>query len=78
MVRFCEPAQSEKMDTTTTRIQLNDGNSIPLFGFGTYCLRDSLCEQAVLAALKAGYRSIDTATIYKNEAAVGTALRRSG
>jgi len=46
--------------------------------FGTYCLRSEVCEASVQAALKAGYRSIDTATIYRNEEAIGNSLRKLG
>jgi len=51
---------------------------MPLLGFGTYMLRDgSECEQAVLNALNLGYRLIDTAPVYNNEASVGRAIKKS-
>lgn len=53
---------------------LSDGNSIPLIGFGTFPLRGEEGTQAVLSALDAGYRLIDTAVNYENEDAVGRAL----
>ena len=59
-------------------IELNDGNFLLKLGFGTYCLKSDVCERAVKAAINAGYRSIDTATIYRNEEAVGKAIRESG
>lgn len=58
---------------------LNNGVEMPILGFGVYQIADqSLCEQCVYDALMAGYRSIDTASAYGNEAAVGRAIRRSG
>jgi 2,5-diketo-D-gluconate reductase A len=51
---------------------------MPLLGVGTWQIRGDQAYQAVLAALEAGYRHIDTATMYGNEAEVGRALRDSG
>lgn len=63
------------MDTVT----LNNGVKIPLLGFGVFQIPDpEECEKSVLEALKTGYRLIDTAAAYKNEAAVGKAILRSG
>lgn len=57
---------------------LNDGNKIPMEGFGVYRVTDKkVCENAVYQAIKIGYRLIDTAAIYKNEDAVGKAVRRA-
>jgi diketogulonate reductase-like aldo/keto reductase len=52
--------------------------SMPLLGFGTWRLRGSAGYEAVLTALQVGYRHLDTATMYGNEAEVGHALRDSG
>ncbi|MET0258697.1 MAG: aldo/keto reductase [Methylobacterium sp.] len=60
-----------------TRIPLDDGNGIPQLGFGVYQLPDAETPAIVGAALEAGYRSIDTAAIYGNEAGVGRALSRT-
>ncbi len=49
-----------------------------MLGFGTWRLRGSAGYDAILTALQAGYRHIDTATMYGNEAEVGHALRDSG
>jgi diketogulonate reductase-like aldo/keto reductase len=57
---------------------LPGGVSMPLLGFGTWRLRGSAGYEAVLAALQVGYRHLDTATMYGNEAEVGHALRDSG
>jgi len=59
-------------------LPLHDGGQLPVLGFGTYKLKDDQCEAAVVAALRAGYRLIDTASIYDNEPAVAKALRNSG
>jgi len=58
---------------------LNNGLKMPILGFGVYQIPDPAeCERSVLEALKVGYRSIDTAAVYTNEAAVGTAIKKSG
>lgn len=60
-------------------IELNDGNKIPVIGFGVFQIpNDGSTKKAVLEALKAGYRHIDTAAAYFNEAEVGEAIRESG
>ncbi|OBC14209.1 2,5-didehydrogluconate reductase A [Mycobacterium sp. 852013-50091_SCH5140682] len=59
-------------------ITLNDGNTIPVVGLGVGALSDSEAEQAVSAALQTGYRLIDTAAAYDNEAGVGRAIAASG
>jgi diketogulonate reductase-like aldo/keto reductase len=59
-------------------VTLNDDNKIPVIGLGVGELSDSETEQAVAAALEVGYRLIDTASAYGNEAAVGRAIAASG
>lgn len=60
-------------------VQLNNGILIPQFGLGTFLQpSDSVCEQSCLTALKAGYRHIDTAHAYNDEAGVGRAVKASG
>ena len=56
-------------------IQLNDGASMPRLGLGVYQM--ARCKDAVLHALNSGYRHIDTAALYGNEADVGRAVRES-
>ncbi|RYB90652.1 aldo/keto reductase [Nocardioides glacieisoli] len=56
---------------------LNDGTTLPAIGFGTYPLRGEDGTAAMVSALEAGYRMLDTAVNYENEAEVGEALRRS-
>lgn len=63
--------------TVPTRT-LNDGRTIPGIGFGTYPLTGDDGIAAVVSAIEAGYRLIDTAVNYGNEQEVGEAIRRSG
>ncbi|ONG40535.1 2,5-diketo-D-gluconic acid reductase [Alkanindiges hydrocarboniclasticus] len=59
-------------------IQLNNHVEMPVLGFGVFQMTDPVeCEQAVLHAIEAGYRLIDTAASYQNETQVGNALRES-
>lgn len=60
-----------------TTFKLNTGATIPAIGFGTWQDKDAQ-EGAVLSALKAGYRHIDTARVYGTEPAVGKAIKESG
>lgn len=60
-------------------VQLNNGILMPQFGLGTFLQpSDSVCEQSCLTALKAGYRHIDTAHAYNDEAGVGRAVKECG
>ena len=61
-------------------IKLNDGNIMPMLGLGTYKIgwTDVDVYNAIRTAIDAGYRHIDTATLYKNEAPIGQAIRDSG
>lgn len=60
-------------------IQLNNGIKMPQLGYGVFQIDDpAQCEQSVLDALQTGYRLIDTAACYGNEAAVGKAIAKSG
>ena len=62
----------------TATVTLNTGARMPALGFGTYLLTGDACRSAVLAALRAGYRHIDTAAGYLNEAQVADAIEESG
>lgn len=64
----------ERMET----VKLSNGVEMPLVGFGVYQIPPDDTERAVTEALDAGYRSIDTAEAYRNEAAVGRAIAASG
>jgi 2,5-diketo-D-gluconate reductase A len=59
-------------------IELNDGTSIPQLGFGVFQIDPDDTASAVKTALDIGYRHIDTAEMYKNEAGVGQGIRDSG
>ncbi|CAM4255307.1 aldo/keto reductase [Weissella hellenica] len=59
-------------------VTLNDGHKLPNLGLGTYQLKGGSGLQQVLAAIKSGYRLIDSATNYDNEGIVGKAIRMSG
>ncbi len=63
---------------TVPSIELAGGVRIPQLGFGTYKIAPSDAEGAVSTALELGYRHIDTAAMYGNEAGVGRALAASG
>lgn len=56
----------------------NDGNTIPQLGYGVWKVKDDVAEKVVGLAFEAGYRHIDTARIYGNEAGVGRAIASSG
>lgn len=61
------------------KIKLNNGVEMPILGFGVFQVPDPAeCERCVLDALKTGYRLLDTAASYMNEAAVGSAIQKSG
>lgn len=57
---------------------LSNGVKMPILGYGVYQVTKEECERCVLDALKAGYRSIDTAQSYFNEEEVGSAIEKSG
>lgn len=59
-------------------LSLNDGSQIPQLGFGTWQIPEEKAASAVSAALAAGYRLIDTASIYGNETGVGDGMLISG
>jgi 2,5-diketo-D-gluconate reductase A len=59
-------------------VEMNDGRSIPVIGFGVWQVPDDVVVDATVKALEVGYRHIDTAYLYHNERGVGEALRRSG
>ena len=63
---------------TVPTITLNDGTSIPQLGFGVFQVPPTETAETVTRALEVGYRHIDTAQMYQNEAGVGEALASSG
>lgn len=67
--------KAPEMQTVT----LNNGQTMPVLGFGVFQIPDAKeCERCVVDAIETGYRLIDTAASYQNEAAVGAGLRSSG
>jgi 2,5-diketo-D-gluconate reductase A len=63
---------------TVPDVKLNDGRTIPQLGFGVFQVPPEDTEQVVTQALEVGYRHIDTAEMYENEAGVGAAIKASG
>ena len=59
-------------------VKLNNGEEMPILGYGVYQVTPEECERCVLDALSVGYRSIDTAQAYYNEEGVGNAIHKSG
>lgn len=60
-------------------VTLNNGNTMPILGFGVFQIPDAQeCERCVIDAIQTGYRMIDTAASYLNEEAVGKGIRNSG
>lgn len=67
------------MNVTTSTLPLRSGGAIPVVGLGVWqSARGEVTKNAVLAALRLGYRHVDTARIYGNEADVGAAVRDGG
>jgi 2,5-diketo-D-gluconate reductase A len=64
--------------TTSPHLTFNDGHTIPQLGYGVWQVEDNVAEDVVGKAFDAGYRHIDTAMIYGNEAGVGRAIAKSG
>lgn len=58
-------------------ITLHNGVTMPLLGYGVFQMEEAECERCVSDALENGYRLIDTAEAYGNEASVGRAIRQS-
>ncbi len=69
--------RQKEIETMEYRM-LNNGIKMPMAGIGTFLLTPDEAEASVLAALKDGYRLIDTANAYVNEKAVGRAMKKSG
>ena len=68
-----------KLTKLTDTYTLSNGVQVPIVGFGTWQTPDGdVAEASVKAALDAGYRHIDTATVYGNEVGVGKGLKASG
>jgi 2,5-diketo-D-gluconate reductase A len=72
------PSSSRHVKTHVPKLTFNNGAEIPQVGFGVFLVPDHETKAAVSSALEAGYRHIDTAQAYGNEAAVGEAISESG
>src|SRR5580698_1412197 len=70
--------EEETAVTEIPEVMLNNGQKIPQFGFGVFLVKPAETAAAVTTALEAGYRHIDTAEMYGNEAEVGEAIAASG
>lgn len=66
------------MTSKIPQVSLNNGVQMPILGFGVFQIPEDRTQQAVEAALEAGYRLLDTAAAYENERAVGQAIAASG
>lgn len=66
------------MTSSTPTLTFNDGHTIPQLGYGVWQVEDGVAEKVVRQAFEAGFRHIDTAKIYGNEAGVGRAIASSG
>ncbi|MCI2983864.1 aldo/keto reductase [[Clostridium] innocuum] len=58
-------------------VKLSNGIEMPMEGFGVFQVPDTQCEQVILDATEAGYRLLDTASSYKNEEALGSAVKKA-
>lgn len=67
-----------KLKATSVFSLPNSTESIPCVGFGSYKIRGQTCADAILAALSAGYRHIDSAALYRNEVRVREGIEQSG
>jgi 2,5-diketo-D-gluconate reductase A len=71
--------QIERICVMIPSVTLHNGTEMPLLGFGVFQINDAEeCERSVYDALQTGYRLIDSAASYGNEAAVGNAIKRGG
>jgi 2,5-diketo-D-gluconate reductase A len=77
--RNIEARKSQLKERFMENIKLNNGIEIPILGFGVFQITDLAdCERSVVDAVQTGYRHIDTAASYQNEAAVGRGIKQCG
>src|SRR5690348_6184256 len=69
---------TDSIDLPDDTVTLTQGTAMPLLGFGTWQIKGDDAVRATATALEAGYRHLDTATVYGNEGEVGRALAESG
>lgn len=65
------------INSKTSVVSLGSGYDMPVLGLGTYSLHGDKCVNAVLSAIRLGYRKFDTASFYENEEEVGRAIRKA-
>ena len=75
--RALRKVERNNFNMTSKKVLLNNGIKMPILGLGTWQLMDDVAENSVYAAIKNGYRLIDTAYWYGNEEDVGKAVRRA-
>jgi len=78
LVGLGNPLDMSPTETQIPEITLNDGNRIPQLGFGVFQVPPDETEEVTLRAFEVGYRHVDTAAAYRNEAGVGQAVHASG
>ncbi len=66
------------MENIADRVKLNNGVTMPKLGFGLFKVPPGQTEESIAYAIEAGYRSLDTAAFYENEAETGRAVKKSG
>lgn len=71
-------APADAFDLEAGTVTLNNGVEMPVLGFGTWQVKGEVCTEVVKTALGAGFRHIDTASIYRNEAAVAAGIAAAG
>ena len=74
---MCESKNLRNLPSSQSKV-LNDGNTIPLVGLGCWKMHGETAKDAVVAALRCGYRLVDTAYLQGNEVHVGFGLKESG
>lgn len=68
---------SDAVNGHAPTIKLSSGYDMPIVGMGCYAMHDDVCRNAILSAIRLGYRKFDTASFYGNEVEVGEAIRQA-
>src|SRR4051794_17041613 len=64
--------------TIDSKVRMNSGHEIPVLGFGVYQIPSSITSDSVYHALQTGYRHVDSAVLYRNEAPSAAGMKKSG
>lgn len=75
---IAQPARMSSSYTLSSKVKLQTGYEMPVLGYGVYQTPYDVCESVVLHALKAGYRHVDSARVYRNEKPCVEAINKSG